>query len=60
MLYLLYNRGILRKKVVSMSLPYVSLITMIQQSMICLSDVCQNRPLLKMKNAGSAQKKTAA
>lgn len=41
-------------------LPYVSLITMIQQSMICLSDVCQNRPLLKMKNAGSAQKKTAA
>ncbi len=37
-------------------LPYVSLITMIQQSMICLSDVCQNRPLLKMKNAGSAQK----
>ena len=29
---------------------------MIQQSMICLSDVCQSRPLLKMKTADSAQK----
>ena len=38
----------------------VSLITMIQQSMICLSDACQNRPLLKMKTEDSARKKTAA
>ena len=29
----------------------MSLVTMIQQSMICLSDVCQSRPLLKMKTA---------
>lgn len=41
-------------------LPCVSLITMIQQSMICLSDACQNRPLLKMKTEDSARKKTAA
>ncbi|EEA79909.1 hypothetical protein CLONEX_04220 [[Clostridium] nexile DSM 1787] len=30
-------------------LPCVSLLTMIEQSMICLSDVYRNRLLLKMK-----------
>ncbi len=40
--------------------PCARLITMIHQSMICLSDACQNRPLSRMKSAGSTQKKTAA